>query len=77
MSYQFATAPTSSNPYIAHIVNNIDLIMILNKEKKDWMKKYHKIIQGLETIADIKTTLLQASKDYKIDGDIYNISEEL
>lgn len=53
MSYQFATAPISSNLYIAHIVNNIDLIMTLNKEKKDEIKKYHKIIQGLETIADI------------------------
>jgi len=98
MSYQFATAPISSNLYIAHIVNNIYLIMILNKEKKDEIEKYHKIIQGLETIVDIqlqlqnivklanaannqltdiKTTLLQASKNYKIDGDIYSISEEL
>ena len=90
MSYQFAAAPTSFNLYIAHIVNNIDLIMTLNKKKKDKIKKYHKIIQGLETIADIqlqlqnivkladiKTTLLQASKNYKIDRDIYSISEEL
>ena len=64
------------------------------------MKKYHKIIQGLETIADIQlqlqniikladtknnqlvdieTTLLQASKYYKIQigEDIYSISEKL
>lgn len=64
------------------------------------MKKYHKIIQGLETIADIQlqlqniikladtknnqlvdieTTLLQASKHYKIQigEDIYSISEKL
>ena len=60
------------------------------QKKKDKIKKYHKIIQGLETIADIqlqlqnivkladiKTTLLQASKNYKIDRDIYSISEEL
>jgi len=33
MSYQFATTPTLSNLYIAHTVNNIDLIMILNKKK--------------------------------------------
>jgi len=56
MSYQFAAAPTSFNLYIAHIVNNIDLIMTLNK-KKDKIKKYHKIIQGLETIADIQLQL--------------------
>ena len=27
---------------------------MLNKEKKNWTKKYHKKIQGLETIADIQ-----------------------
>ena len=26
----------------------------MNKEKKDWMRKYHKIIWELETIADIQ-----------------------
>ena len=31
--------------------------MTLNREKKDWMKKYHKIIQGLETIANIQLQL--------------------
>jgi len=64
------------------------------------MKKYHKIIWGLETIADIQlqlqnivkladtmknqltyieNTLLQASKDHKIqiDKNTYSISKEL
>ena len=27
---------------------------MLNKEKKNWIKKYYKIIWGLETIADIQ-----------------------
>ena len=31
--------------------------MTLNREKKDWMKKYHKIIQGPETMADIQLQL--------------------
>ena len=44
MFYQFATASTFSNPYIACTINNINLIMNLNKEKKDWIKKYYKII---------------------------------
>jgi len=57
MSYQFATASTSPNPYIAYTGNNIDFIITLNREKKDWMKKYHKIIQGLETIANIQLQL--------------------
>ena len=33
-------------------VPNSDLIM--NKEKKDWMKNYYKIIQELETMANIQ-----------------------
>jgi len=72
----------------------------LNNEKKNWTKKYHKIIRGLETIADIqlqlqnivqlaevtntqlaeiKTTILQASDVYKIQTtrDIFSISENL
>ena len=54
MSYQFATAPIFSNLYITCIVNNIDLIITLNKEKKNWIKKYHKIIQDTKTMADIQ-----------------------
>jgi len=57
MSYQFVTTSTSPNLYITCIVNNINLIMTLNREKKDWMKKYHKIIQGPETMADIQLQL--------------------
>ena len=40
----FATALSFPNPYILQIVNNLDLIVTLNKEKKDWTKKYYKII---------------------------------
>ena len=54
ISYQYATAPTSPNQYVACTINNMDLIMTLNKEKKNWTKKYHKIIQGLETMADVQ-----------------------
>ena len=28
--------------------------MTLNKEKKDWIKKYHQIIWGLEMMANIQ-----------------------
>ena len=44
MAQQFITASTSPDPYVAYIVNNIDLIITLNNERKDWTKKYHKII---------------------------------
>ena len=35
MSYQFAFILTFSNPYIIYIVNNMDFIMILNREQKN------------------------------------------
>jgi len=54
MFYQFATASFSPNPCITHTVNNIDLIITFNKENKDWIKKYHKMIQKLKTITDIQ-----------------------
>ena len=32
----------------------MDLIVTLNNEMKDWMKKYHKIIQGIEMMSNIQ-----------------------
>jgi len=57
MAYQFTTAPTSSNPYVFCTVDNMNLIVTLNNERKDWIKKYHKIIRGLETMVDIQLQL--------------------
>ena len=57
MAQQFFIVPTSPSPYIACTVNNIDLIITLNNEKKNWTKKYYKIIRGLETMADIQHQL--------------------
>ena len=37
--------------------NNIDLNVILNNKKKNWIKKYYKIIKGLKTMADIQLQL--------------------
>ena len=54
MAYQFTTTLTFPNPYIACMVNNINLIKTLNHEKKDWTRKYHKIIWELETMANIQ-----------------------
>ena len=52
MAYQFITTLISPNSYITHTVNNMNLIITLNQEKKDWTRKYHKIIQGLEIMAN-------------------------
>ena len=57
MAYQFIIASTSPNLYISHTINNIDLITTLNNKRKDWTRKYHKIIRGLEIIANIQLQL--------------------
>ena len=54
MAQQFTTTLISPNLYIACNINNIDLILTLNWEKKDWTKKYHHIIWGLERMLEIQ-----------------------
>jgi len=57
IAYQFITAPTFPNPYVSHTINNINLIITLNNDRKDWIKKYYKIIERIEIIADIQCQL--------------------
>ena len=57
MAQQFTTAPNSHNLYSTHTLNNINLVKTINGEQKDWMKKYHKIIWGIEQIVDIQLQL--------------------
>ena len=57
MAQQFTTTHTLSNLYVTHTVNNLALINSLTNKKKDWTKKYHRIIQGIKTIADIQLQL--------------------
>ena len=44
MAQQFITASTLPNSYITYILDNMKLAKTMNKERKDWTKKYHKII---------------------------------
>ena len=37
-----------------HTINNTNPILTIKQRKKNWTKKYHKIIQELEIIADIQ-----------------------
>jgi len=32
----------------------MELVKTMNNERKDWMKKYHKIIQGIERIVNVQ-----------------------
>ena len=44
ITYKFITASIFPNQYVTYTVNNMDLIITLNYEKKNWTRKYHKII---------------------------------
>ena len=66
MAQQFTTISISFNPYISCIVNNIDLITTLNNKRKDWTKKYYKIIKEIKTIANIQIQLQNIVKLVKV-----------
>ena len=42
---------------MTHTLNNMDLIKIMNQNRKNWIKKYHKIIQGIDRIVDVQIQL--------------------
>jgi len=42
------------------------LILTLNQERKDWMKKYYKIIRGVKTMTNIQLQLQNIVKLAKI-----------
>ena len=48
MAQQFTTTPTYPNPYITCTLNNMELVKMINNKRKDWMKKYYKIIWEIE-----------------------------
>ena len=50
----YATAPAFSNTYISRKLNNIDQAQVIKKERKDWMRLYHKTLKGIETMIDIQ-----------------------
>ena len=57
----YATAPTSPNPYISRKINNMDQALVMKREREDWTRLYHKTLKGLETMIDIQ----RMAKDIK------------
>ena len=57
MVQQFITTPTSPNLYVICTLNNMNLVKTINNEKKNWTKKYHKIIQGIERMVNVQIQL--------------------
>jgi len=64
MSFQknnYATAPTSQNPYISQKLNNMDQAQIMKREQEDWSRLYYKTLKGLETMINVQ----RMTKDIK------------
>ena len=62
MAQQFRTAPTSPNPYTTYTLNNMNLVKTINEEKKNWTKKYHKVIQGIKRMVNVQMQLQNIMK---------------
>ena len=54
--------PTSLNPYISQKLNNIDQAQVIEKEREDWTRLYHKTLKGLETIIDVQRMVKDIKK---------------
>jgi len=54
ISNNYATAPVFPNPYISRKLNNMDQTQVMKRERKNWMRLYHKILKRLETIFDVQ-----------------------
>jgi len=57
MSYSttnYLTASISLNLYISRKLNNMKEARMIKKERNDWMKMYHKMLKGLETMIDMQ-----------------------
>ena len=57
----YATAPTSPNPYISRKINNMDQALVMKREREDWTRLYHKTLKSLETMIDVQ----RMTKDIK------------
>jgi len=62
----YATTPAFPNSYISRKLNNMDQAQIIKKERKDWMRLYHKTLKGIEMMIDVQ----------KMVKDIKRIAEE-
>ena len=60
----YTTASTSPNPYVSRKLNNMDQAQVMKRERKDWMRLYHKTLKGIEAMIDVQRMM----KDMKKNG---------
>ena len=58
----YATISGSPNPYISRQLNNIDQAQVMKREREDWMRLYHKMLKGLETMIDVQRMVKDLKK---------------
>ena len=58
----YTTAPTSPNPYISRKLNNIDQAQVMKREREDWIRLYHKMLKGIETMIDVQRMVKNLKK---------------
>ena len=58
----YATAPTSPNPYISRRLNNMDQAQVMKRERKDWERMYHKTLKELEAMIDVQRVIKDMKK---------------
>jgi len=58
----YATEPTSPNPYISRKINNMDQALVMKREREDWMRIYHKTLKGLETMIEVQRMMKDIKK---------------
>jgi len=57
-----AIAPTSPNSYISKKLNNMEEAQVIKKERDDWTKLYHKMLQGIETMINVQKMVKNMKK---------------
>ena len=58
----YTIAPTSPNPYISRKLNNIDQAQVMKREREDWIRLYHKMLKGIETMIDVQRMVKDLKK---------------
>ena len=58
----YATAPTSPNPYVSRKLNNIDQVQVIKREREDWERMYHKTLKGVEAMIDVQRVMKDMKK---------------
>jgi len=58
----YATAPTSLNPYISRKLNNMEEVQEMKKEQNDWTRLYYKMLKGIKTMIDMQKMVKDMKK---------------